>query len=150
MNRREMLALSGALPYSPALVGQPVPAEPSDVGNLFPTLDWVSRQNKRQLSFLAPDWKSLADWKTAARPAFLQLLSYRPAVAPMTSDVLKRETRDGFSLETVRLRVAPAYDIPLRLLIPEKANWPDSCRARHSLPWRQVCLGSRKSPQPSR
>ena len=109
MNRREMLTLTGALPLAPA-GGQTIAAEPSDVGNLFAPLNWVSRQNRRQLSFLSSNWRSLDDWKAVARPAFRHHLSYNPSVPPMTSEVVRRESRDGFSLETI----APESDSGLR------------------------------------
>ena len=120
MDRRELLALGAALPFSPLAVAQPADAGQSDVGNLFPELQWVSRQNRRQLSFLSSNGQSLDQWKSAARPAFLDHLSYNPAVSPMMVELLKREYRNGLTLETLRLHVTPAYDIPLRLLIPDR------------------------------
>ena len=122
MNRRELLVLPGALSFANQLAGQAVSGEPSDVGNLFEPLNWVSLQNRRQLSFLSSSWRSLDAWKAAARPAFHAHLSYQPSVPPATAEVVARENRDGFSLEILRLKVTPAYSIPLRVLIPERRS----------------------------
>ncbi|MCC7153978.1 MAG: hypothetical protein IT161_05335 [Bryobacterales bacterium] len=122
MNRREWLALSGALPIANGAAGHGATAEPADVGNLFDTLNWVSLQNRRRLSFLSPNWRSLDDWKAVARPAFHAHLGYNPSVAPAKAELVAEERRDGFSMETIRLKVTPAYSIPLRVLIPERRS----------------------------
>ncbi len=130
--RRETLALFGALalPLPQALAeplaGQatptpsptpPAPAEP-DLANLHELMDWLSRENAPRLSFLEPRWKTLEAWKDAARPVFKRQLSYDPKPLPLQADVLSREERDGFTVEAVRIKATPAYDIPAWVLVP--------------------------------
>jgi len=121
MNRRELLALSGAaglagpLPAPPQTTAQPpVP----DLANLHEVMDWISRENEPRLSFLERKWKSLEEWKRVARPLFHRHLSYDPKPVPLGAEVLSREQRDGFSIERVKIRATAAYDIPARVLVP--------------------------------
>lgn len=122
MHRRDLFALAGSVPLAGTGAEQSGAAERSDVGNLFEPLDWISRQNGRRLSFLSPQWKSREDWKAAARPALLARLSCGFPVRPAAAELVKREEREGFSLEILRLKVTPAYDIPLRVLVPERRS----------------------------
>lgn len=116
MRRRELLVMPGSVLPAGFAVGRP--DERSDAGNLFDPIDWIARQNRRQLSFLSPRWESHEAWKAAARAAFHARLSCNFSVPRMTVELVSREARDGFSLETLRLRVTPAWDIPLRVLTP--------------------------------
>ncbi|MBM3734312.1 MAG: hypothetical protein FJW39_00875 [Acidobacteria bacterium] len=106
----------------PLMLATAARAAESDVGNLFPSLEWISGQNPRDLSFLDGRWKKLDAWKKAARPEFLSRLSYSPARAAGTAEVIHREPRDGFSIETVRLPATAAYQIPLRVLVPDNRS----------------------------
>jgi len=121
MNRRELLGGAAALPFAPgsapAQVAENLPAP--DLGDLHPLMDWLSSQNRPRLSFLEREWKSLPSWKKAARGLFLRELSYQPKPEPLGADLVAREERAGFRVETVRITATPAYRIPARVLIPE-------------------------------
>ncbi len=93
-----------------------------DLVNLHPLVEWLARENAPRLSFLDRKWRSLEAWKREARPLFQRHLSYDPTPEPLGAEVLRREERDGFTLETVRIRATPAYDIPARLLIPNRRS----------------------------
>src|SRR6185369_2097859 len=127
--RRQVLGLFGALalPVDLSLAApatNPVPAAipPSergpDLGNLYDLIAWLRQENTPRLSFLDRRWKSLAAWKRTARPLFREHLSYDPKPLPMAAELVNREERDGFTLETVKIRATAAYDIPARILIP--------------------------------
>lgn len=130
MTRRQALGALGALalPLDARLwaSGAPVDADAgllsqdgeSDLGNLWDTIGWVAREQAPTLSFLDPRWTSLEEWKAAARPAFHRHLGFDPAPQPVTGEVTGVEERDGFRVETVRIRASPAYDIPARVLVP--------------------------------
>jgi dienelactone hydrolase len=122
MNRREWLLTSGglALPSGSGGFQQPAAGQfpQPDLANLYPLMEWISRGNQPALSFLGAKWKSLDQWKRVARPLFNAHLSYNPDVPALAAVVTDREERDGFTLETVRLRATPAYEIPARLLVP--------------------------------
>ena len=126
--RREALACLGAtgLPVERlvaqaggAATDQPVELAP-DLANLDPPLQSIARDQRPALSFLEDRWSSLGAWTDAARPAFHRHLSYDPAPVALGADVLSREPRDGFVIETLRIRATPDYDIPAKLLLPMK------------------------------
>ncbi len=116
MNRRELLTLPGGLSL-------PQPTAPvPDLGNLHPLMDWLSRANAPRLSFLEPKWKAVEAWKRLARPLFLSHLGYDPKPAALRAEVLRREEREGFTLETVKIQATEAYDIPARVLVPARRS----------------------------
>lgn len=89
------------------------PASPGpDLANLFAPVRWMAEQNTARLSFLNPRWKSLAKWKAAVRPEFLRLLHYAPPAEPLRAEMIGREPRDGFTVESLRISATAAYDIP--------------------------------------
>ncbi|MET0395396.1 MAG: hypothetical protein ABW277_01085 [Longimicrobiaceae bacterium] len=132
ISRRRALGALGALalPLPLDLLGQrrspadaaPAPDPPTaagpDTGNLSATIDWVARESAPALSFLDPRWKSLDDWKAAARPALHRHLAFDPEPLPVRGEVVGREARDGFTVETVIIRATPAYDVPALVLVP--------------------------------
>lgn len=83
-------------------------------------MEWIAREHAPRLSFLDDKWSSLETWKQAARPVFRQHLSYDPRPLPLTGEVVRREVRDGFTVEVVNISATPAYSIPARILIPTK------------------------------
>ena len=125
VTRRETLELLAALSLAPLdleaqePVASPTAAMP-DLGNLYPQLAAISAENAPRQGFLDPSWKSLEDWKRAARPIVKEWLSYDPKPQPMGAELVSREERDGFTLETLRLRATSAYDIPAWLLLPSR------------------------------
>lgn len=135
MTRRQALGLLGALalpldarllagdPLKPDAAPPPRDGE-SDFGNLWDTVAWVAREQAPSLSFLDPRWTSLEEWKAAARPAFLRHLGFDPPPPAVTGEVTGIEQRDGFRVETVRIRASPAYDIPARVLVPDGRGGP--------------------------
>jgi dienelactone hydrolase len=95
-------------------------ALPPDLVNLHPVMQWIAdEQRPLQLSFLDSRWRSLETWKQAARPFFRERLQYGPNPLPLRADFLRREERDGFTLEVVNISATPAYHIPARVLVPK-------------------------------
>jgi dienelactone hydrolase len=134
MTRRQAIGALGALAlpwdaFSPAPMRAALddagPRDPSplsadgesDLGNLWDTIAWVAREQAPSLSFLDDRWTSLDEWKASARPAFHRHLGFSPAPSAVTGEVTGIEQRDGFRIETVRIRASPAYDIPARVLV---------------------------------
>lgn len=107
------LSAQVAAPASPQ-VGQGEP----DLGNLHSVVEWISRVQTPALSFLDPRWKSLPEWKEVARPALHRHLSFNPVRPPIRSEIVRRENRDGFRIEHVRIHASPAYSIPAVVLVP--------------------------------
>lgn len=130
VTRREALGLIGALALpldalltTPASAAEaapaaPPPANPPDLVNLHDLMAWIAREHGPSLSFLDPKWSSLDAWKAAARPVLRRCHSYDPKPAPLGAELVRREERNGFSIEVVKIRATAAYDIPARVLIP--------------------------------
>ncbi len=139
LTRRDALATLGALSLPLALRAQtlptsavnaapavppPAPLPPMstppapDLANFHPLMEWLARENAPRLSFLDPRWTDLAAWKTAARAVLSQRLNYTPAALPIGADLIRREVRDGFTVEVVNLHATAAYSIPARILVP--------------------------------
>ena len=137
LTRRQAIGLLGALalplegllsaaqgttaPASLPAAGSATPVPP-DLANLHETMAWLARENAPRLSFLNPQWTSLDAWKAAARPILRRSHSYDPKPAPLSVELVRREERDGFTIEVVKIRATAAYDIPARVLIPAKRS----------------------------
>jgi dienelactone hydrolase len=131
--RRQALGLLGALALplegvlsEAAAAETPAPKPPSplppDLANLHETMAWIARENSPRLSFLDPQWHSLDLWKSVARPILRRHHSYDPTPVPLSAELVRREERDGFSIEVVKIRATANYDIPARVLVPAKRN----------------------------
>ncbi|MFM8336977.1 MAG: alpha/beta hydrolase family protein, partial [Opitutaceae bacterium] len=100
-----------------APMSSPVPPVP-DLVNLHPLLETMAREHAPRMSFLEARWKSLDEWKSAAREVLLDRLGYQPSARPPGAELVRREERDGFSVEVVRIHATEAYSIPARVLVP--------------------------------
>jgi hypothetical protein len=140
MTRRQALAAMGALALPMDVRALPAPATAdafgsmdadapaaegeSGLGNLWDTVAWAARAQSPALSYLDARWTLLEEWKATARAAFHRHLSFNPPPPPVVGEVTGMEERDGFRIETVRIRASPAYDIPARVLVPAARGGP--------------------------
>lgn len=142
VTRREALGLLGGVlalplagadagPASPAAVfpvstpsALPSPPALPDLANLHPLMEELARSNAPRLSFLDTRWSSgdLEAWKIEARVELKRRLAYEPRPEPLAADLVRREEREGFTLEVVNLHATPAYRIPARVLVPRSAG----------------------------
>lgn len=113
----ELLAQAATTP-STSVSAAPSAPLPPDLANFDPMLTWLARENSPRLSFLDAKWRSLDDWKKAARPVVLDRLSYAPTARPLGAELVRKEERDGFTVETVNISATEAYSIPARVLVP--------------------------------
>lgn len=127
MNRRDLLraaplglplSFSSSSPAAPATPGTASPKP--DLVNLHETVQWIEKLNRPKMSFLDGRWKSLDEWKAAARPEFLRLLHYEPAARPLSARSGGIEERKGFTIEKLTIAATEAYDIPAWLLLPAR------------------------------
>lgn len=138
VTRREALGLFGgvlALPLAGADAGPaaraavspvstpsalPPPPALADLSNLHPLMEWLARERPPRLSFLDTRWAAgdLEAWKAEARAELKRRLAYDPRPAPLAADLVRREEREGFTLEVVNLHATAAYRIPARVLVP--------------------------------
>jgi len=90
-----------------------------DLVNLHPIIQWIAdTQRPLHLSFLDARWRELEPWKAAARSFFREQLRYHPKGAELKSEVVRREPREGFTMEVVKISATPSYHIPARVLVP--------------------------------
>lgn len=109
----------GAVPAIFAAVDRVTAGSKPDLGNLHPVMEWIRREQRPSQSFLDDQWTSLEEWKQQGRALFHERLGFDPAPDGVRSAILGRVERDGFAVETIRIHVASAYEIPVRLLIPQ-------------------------------
>ena len=91
-----------------------------DLQNLHPVMEWISRERSLGLSFLDPKWRALDEWKQAARAEVRRCMSYDPKSLPLSAELVRREERDGFNIEVIKISATPAYHIPAWVLVPAK------------------------------
>lgn len=125
MKRRDLLrAAPLGLPlsisfFSPtAFAATDTNSDKPDLVNLHDTVQWIEKQNRPRLSFLDKRWKSVEEWKEAARSEFLRLLHYAPPAQPLTARSGGIEERQGFTIEKLSIAATEAYEIPAWLLLP--------------------------------
>jgi dienelactone hydrolase len=92
---------------------------PPDLANLHAVIDPIAHSRALRHSFLDPQWRELEAWKNAARPLFHSLLSYDPTPVPLRAELVRREDRDGFTLEVLRVSATASYHLPMRVLVPK-------------------------------
>jgi dienelactone hydrolase len=107
---------------TPAAGNAAADALPPDLVNLHPVMDWIASERPLRLSFLDAQWRDLDAWKKIARAEFRRCLSYDPKPLPLGAELVRREERDGFTIEVVNIRATPAYHIPARVLVPAKRS----------------------------
>ncbi len=113
-------AASAPLAPGTAVAGStPVMLRQPDLLNLYSVIEETARTNLPRLSYLEERWSDLGEWHRAARPVLLDRLGYQPSVPPVTAELLRRERREGFTLEVLTLSAAPAYRIPAWVLVPD-------------------------------
>lgn len=82
-------------------------------------MEWISSERKLQLSYLEARWRDLDAWKAVARPLFREMLRYDPKPLPLRAEAVRREERDGFTLEVIQISATRAYQIPAWVLVPK-------------------------------
>ncbi|MFH5832214.1 dienelactone hydrolase family protein [Halalkalibaculum sp. DA384] len=96
----------------------------SDVGNFYPLLKEYSAQHRNSLSFLAKDWTSRETWRSTARSRMETLLAFDPEPAPLDTEVLQKNQREGYTQYLVRYNVNAYQKTEAYLLIPDNLEAP--------------------------
>jgi dienelactone hydrolase len=118
MKRRDFFTTPLALPLGGlARTGD---ASAPDLGNLYEFLDWSAGKNRLGLSYLDARWRSLDEWKQLARAFFQRQLSFDPPAVPVSAEIQGVEERDGYTIETVKIRATEVHEIPAWVLVPSR------------------------------
>src|SRR5262245_19766415 len=125
-------ALSEEAISSPALLAQASTAKQSsatvrtesDVGSLWPFIQSQAVKGEFPLSWLQPEFKSLARWKRNARGKLLELLHYSPPKCEPRAEVVERIDAGDYVREKVHFNTTPDIRVPAFVLVPKKAKLP--------------------------
>ncbi|MDR8392725.1 dienelactone hydrolase family protein [Aliifodinibius sp. S!AR15-10] len=96
----------------------------SDVGNFYPFLDTYSQNHRNSMSFLSKDWKNTETWRSQARAKMNELLAFNPESAPLNTEILETEHRDGYTQYLVRYNLNTLQKTEAYLLIPDNLEEP--------------------------
>lgn len=114
--------ISNAITTAVSSSSPPVTPASPDLPNFHSMMEWIAQEHVPRLSFLDQRWSNsdLEAWKAVARPFLRDRLSYNPRPVPLEADLIQREDRGEFSIETLNIRATAAYSIPARVLIPKQ------------------------------
>ena len=96
----------------------------SDVGSLWPFIQGQAVAGEFPLSWLRPEFTSLARWKRKARGKVLELLHYSPAKCDPRAEVVERVDAGDYVREKVYFNTAPDIRVPAFVLVPKQAKRP--------------------------
>src|SRR5438876_2301568 len=115
---------SQALPAQAASGASSPGRTESDVGSLWPFIQSQAVAGEFPLSWLRPEFKSLAGWKRKARGKLLELLHYSPAACDPRAEVVERIDAGDYMREKVYFNTTPHIRVPAFVLVPKKAKLP--------------------------
>lgn len=106
-----------------------MPADPSrelqpggaNLGSLFADVEQIA-SNQYSYSFLGDRFKTLAEFKTAAREKVLELLLYRPDRVDPRPEVVERSDQGDFIREKIVFSTSPHFRVPAYVLIPKNVR----------------------------
>lgn len=96
----------------------------SDIGNFYPFLDSYSNDNRNRLSYLSRDWPDADSWKEEARSKLVELLAFHPEPAPLNTEIVSTNPRQGYTQYLVRYNLNSLQQTEAYLLIPDNLNEP--------------------------
>src|ERR1041384_50129 len=125
-------ALSEAAPGQQRLLAQAATTKQSsttartesDVGSLWPFIQSQAVAGEFPLSWLRPEFESLARWKRKARGKLLELLHYAPAKCDPRPEVIERVDAGDYFREKVYFNTTPDLRVPAFVLVPKQAKRP--------------------------
>src|SRR5262245_10170046 len=125
-------ALSEEAISSPALLAQASTAKQSSAtacteaegGSLWPFIQSQAVKGEFPLSWLQPEFKSLARWKRKARGKLLDLLHYSPSKCEPRAEIVERIDAGDYVREKVYFNTTPDIRVPAFVLVPKKAKMP--------------------------
>jgi dienelactone hydrolase len=114
--------------------GEPEPSPPdprrdlrptrADLGSLFPDVERLAGPENYSLSFLSGRFRTLEEFRAAARQKVLDLLHYRPARVEPRAEVLERVNRPDHVRERIVFSTGPHLRVTAYVLIPRNLKRP--------------------------
>jgi dienelactone hydrolase len=118
--------LGAALPWPAAaqtIAAGPAADEPH-LGNLYPFVQKQADSSPLALSFLRPEFRSLAQWQTRARARVLDRLLYAPAAVKPEAGLIRKTDEGDYTLESITLQTTPDTRVPAIVLVPRNVKLP--------------------------
>jgi dienelactone hydrolase len=97
-----------------------LPVSGADLGSLFADVEKLAAGQRYLLSFTEGGFKTLDDFRAAARPKILDLLVYKPDKVDPKPEVIERVERDDHIREKIVFSTGPHFRVPAYVLIPKK------------------------------
>ena len=103
----------------------PTPAKDSPhIGSLYPFVQQQADRSRLELSFLQPQFRSLATWQKTARARVLEQLFYAPPPVAPAPEIVRRTERDEYIEEYLTFQTTPDVRVPAYVLVPKKRTGP--------------------------
>ena len=103
----------------------PTPAKDSPhIGNLYPFVQQQADRSRLELSFLQPQFRSLATWQKTARARVLEQLFYAPPPVAPAPEIVRRTERDEYIEEYLTFQTTADVRVPAYVLVPKKRTGP--------------------------
>ena len=99
-------------------------ADESDIGSLYPFVQKLADSASMPLSYLRPEFRSLAEWQKRARAAVLAKLLYSPPTAKPDAVTIGRDDRGDYTEERVTFQTTPLLRVPALVLVPKRTRGP--------------------------
>jgi len=96
----------------------------SHIGSLYPFVQGQADHSKLELSFLQPEFKTLAEWQPIARARIFDHLFFAPPPVAPQAQLVRRTDRADYIEEYLTFQTAPDIRVPGYVLIPKNARLP--------------------------
>ncbi len=94
----------------------------SHIGNLFPFVKGQADRSEFELSFLRPEFTTLAQWQPAARTKILEHLFYSPPPVAPRAQLVRRTDKGDYVEEYLTFQTTPDLRVPAYVLIPKRSQ----------------------------
>jgi dienelactone hydrolase len=118
--------LPAADPPAASLPDPPRDLKPSgaNLGSLFPEIEKLADANRHAWSFLGDRFRTLDDFKAAAREKVFELLLYRPDKVEPKPELLDRSDMGDHIREKIVFSTSSFFRVPAYVLLPKKLARP--------------------------
>jgi dienelactone hydrolase len=115
---------AAAQPTPPPDPPRDLPPTGADLGSLFPELEKLAGDRRYALSFLGDRFRSLDEFRAAARPRVFELLGYRPEPVDPKPEIVERVDCGDHVRERVVFATAQHVRVPAYVLVPKGLTKP--------------------------
>lgn len=118
---REAMA---AIEPTPADLPRDLQPTAANMGSLFPDVEKLASANRHAFSFLGDRFRTLDEFKTAARAKVFEVLLHRPEKVDPRAEVVDRTDQGDHIREKIVFSTTPQFRVPAFVLIPKGLKKP--------------------------